>query len=104
MARPKPAPVDPARLPELAMATMESAKFPMLATDDAGQPRLRPVSPVRTEGFTVWVANLRAYHKTGEIAARRRSKKFIFLAAWAVPPGRKAHAISGVGHSHAELC
>ena len=72
MARPKPAPVDPARLPELAMATMESAKFPMLATDDAGQPRLRPVSPVRTEGFTVWVANLRAYHKTGEIAANPR--------------------------------
>lgn len=51
---------------------MESAKFPMLATDDAGQPRLRPVSPVRTEGFTVWVANLRAYHKTGEIAANPR--------------------------------
>jgi general stress protein 26 len=51
------------------MATMKSAKFPMLATDDAGQPRLRPVSPVKTEGFTVWVANLRQYHKTGEIAA-----------------------------------
>jgi general stress protein 26 len=69
MARPRPEPVDPALLPELAMATMKSAKFPMLASDDAGQPRLRPVSPVKTERFTVWVANLRAYHKTGEIAA-----------------------------------
>ena len=68
MAQPKPEPVDPAQLPELAMATMKSAKFPMLATDDGGQPRLRPVSPVKTEGFTVWVANLRGYHKTGEIA------------------------------------
>ena len=36
---------------------------------DGDQPRLRPVSPVRTDGFTVYVANLRAYHKTAEIAA-----------------------------------
>lgn len=54
------------------MATMKAAKFPMLASDDAGQPRLRPVSPVKTERFTVWVANLRSYHKTGEIAANPR--------------------------------
>jgi general stress protein 26 len=72
MARPTPEPVDPARLAELALATMTSAKFPMLASDDAGQPRLRPVSPVRTERFTVWVANLRGYHKTAEIAANPR--------------------------------
>jgi general stress protein 26 len=72
MPKPQPEPVDPAQLPELAMATMKSAKFPMLATDDAGQPRLRPVSPVKTERFTVWVANLRSYHKTGEIAANPR--------------------------------
>ncbi len=69
MAQPRPEPVDPAELPALALATMKAAKFPMLATDDDGQPRLRPVSPVKTDGFTVWVANLRAYHKTGEIAA-----------------------------------
>jgi len=69
---PKPEPLDPARLPELARATIRAARFPMLATDDGGQPRLRPVSPVRTESFTVWVANLRAYHKTGEIAANPR--------------------------------
>lgn len=69
MAKPHPEPVDPAELTGLALATMKSAKFPMLASDDSGQPRLRPVSPVKTDGFTVWVANLRSYHKTGEIAA-----------------------------------
>src|SRR5205085_3440347 len=42
---------------------------PALATIDGDQPRVRPVSPVRTDGFTVYVANLRAYHKTEEIAA-----------------------------------
>ena len=31
--------------------------------------RACPVSPVKTDGFTVYVANLRSYHKTGEIAA-----------------------------------
>jgi general stress protein 26 len=30
---------------------------------------VRPVSPVRTDGFTVYVANLRSYHKTREIEA-----------------------------------
>ena len=29
---------------------------------------MRPVSPVKTEGFTIYVANLRVYHKTVEIA------------------------------------
>ena len=36
---------------------------------DGDQPRVRPVSPVRTDGFTVYVANLRRYGKTKEIAA-----------------------------------
>lgn len=69
MSQPKPQPVDPAQLPELASATMKRAKFPMLATIDGDQPRLRPVSPVRTDGFLVYVANLRHYGKTKEIAA-----------------------------------
>ena len=69
MAQPQPKPIDPAELPTLALATMKAAKFPMLATIDGDQPRLRPVSPVRTEGFTVFVANLRRYGKTAEIAA-----------------------------------
>jgi general stress protein 26 len=50
-----------------ALAIMRAAKFPMLATIDGDQPRLRPVSPVRTDGFVVYVASLRSSHKTGEI-------------------------------------
>jgi general stress protein 26 len=41
----------------------------MLASIDGDHPRLRPVSPVRVDGFTIYIANLRAYHKTDEIAA-----------------------------------
>ena len=48
---------------------MSEAKFPMLSSIDGNQPRLRPVSPVKTDGFTVYVANLKAYHKTKEIAS-----------------------------------
>lgn len=65
---PQPAPVDPAQLPELARAVMRAARFPQLATIDGKQPRVRPVSPVKTDGFVVYVANLRKYHKTIEIA------------------------------------
>lgn len=72
--KPLPEPVDPSRLHELAHAVIREAKFPMLATvDPSGQPRVRPVSPVRVdEDFTVFVANLRAYRKTTEIAANPR--------------------------------
>lgn len=66
---PQPEPIDINRLSEMAMETMRDAKFPQLATVDADQPRLRPVSPVLTEGFTVYVANLRSYSKTREIKA-----------------------------------
>jgi uncharacterized pyridoxamine 5'-phosphate oxidase family protein len=48
---------------------MRKARFPQLASLDGDQPRLRPVSPVRTDGFTAYVANLKSYHKTAEIAA-----------------------------------
>ena len=69
MSKPTPKLFDPGELLELAAAVVEADRFPYLATIDGDQPRLRPVSPVRTEGFTVYVANLRSYHKTGEIAA-----------------------------------
>lgn len=69
MAAPQPEPIDPKDVPRLAAETMKKAKFPTLATVDGDQPRLRPVSPVRTDGFTVYVANLRRYGKTAEIAA-----------------------------------
>jgi general stress protein 26 len=69
MTMPAPEPVIPGELVELALAVIAADRFPYLATMDGDQPRLRPVSPVRTEGFTVYIANLRAYHKTVEIAA-----------------------------------
>ena len=69
MTKPTPEPIDPLRLPELAKAVLAADPFPYLATIDGAQPRLRPVSPVKTEEFTVFVANLRMYHKTAEIAA-----------------------------------
>ena len=69
MAKPESEPIDPAQLPELAQSVMSEAKFPMLSSIDGDQPRLRPVSPVKTDGFTVYVANLKAYHKTKEISS-----------------------------------
>src|SRR5678815_2338746 len=67
---PAPAPFNPtpAELIALAQRVMQAARFPQLATIDGDQPRVRPVSPVRVEGFTVYVANLRRYGKTREIA------------------------------------
>jgi general stress protein 26 len=69
MAKPVPKSIDPEQLPELARATIAADRFPCLASIDGDQPRLRPVSPVRTDGFTIYVANLRQYHKTSELAA-----------------------------------
>lgn len=70
MTKPVPKPIDPSKLVELAQAVIAADRFPDLATIDGDQPRVRPVSPVRTDGFTVYVANLRFYHKTAEIAAQ----------------------------------
>lgn len=70
--RPTPEPVDPARLPELARAVIAADRFPRLATVDGEQPRVRPVSPVKTDGFVVYVANLRRYHKTIELERNPR--------------------------------
>lgn len=65
--------MNPADLPDLARQIIKRAKFPMLATvSPEGQPRVRPVSPVRVDGFTVYVANLRSYGKTAEIAENPR--------------------------------
>src|SRR4029077_8912157 len=69
MAKPQPQPVAPDELVNSARAVLEADRFPYLATIDGDQPRLRPVSPVKTDGFTVYVANLRSYHKTVEIDA-----------------------------------
>ncbi len=69
MPKPEPKPIRPDELVALALGVLKSDRFPVLATVDGDTPRARPVSPVKTEHFTVWVANLRFYHKTQEIAA-----------------------------------
>ncbi|HYG76779.1 MAG TPA: pyridoxamine 5'-phosphate oxidase family protein [Planctomycetota bacterium] len=69
MSKPTPRPIDPAELVKLASAIVQADRFPMLASIDGDKPRVRPVSPVRTDGFIVYVANLKMYHKTQEIAA-----------------------------------
>lgn len=72
MSKPQPDPISPADLPSLARAVVAADRFPHLATIDGDRPRVRPVSPVKTDGFTVYVANLRSYGKTTEIAANPR--------------------------------
>lgn len=69
MSKPVPEPLDPAQVPQRALELVKKVRFPMLATMDGTQPRLRPVSPVRTDGFTIYVANLKSYGKTAEIEA-----------------------------------
>jgi general stress protein 26 len=64
--QPEPVPTGDA-LRDLALQTIKDAKFPVVASTDGNQPRVRPVSPVRTDGFTVYVASLRSSNKTGEL-------------------------------------
>jgi len=71
---PAPKPVDPAEVPALARQTIQRAKFPVLATCEGDQPRARPVSPVKVDGFTIYVANLRRYGKTREFAANSKAE------------------------------
>ena len=69
--KPEP-PIPPEELPRVALETMDAARFPMFASVDQDQPRVRPVSPVKTDGFTVFVASMRTSGKTGEL--ERNSK------------------------------
>jgi general stress protein 26 len=69
MSKPIPAPFDPAQAKALALELVKNCKYPILASMDGDQARARPVSPVRTEGFVIYVANLKLYHKTVELAA-----------------------------------
>ena len=69
MNKPAPKPIEAEQVLELARQVVRQDRFPYLASIDGDQPRLRPVSPVKTDGFTVYVANLRSYHKTEEIEA-----------------------------------
>lgn len=72
MTRPEPKPLPESQVRAAALTVIRAARFPMLATVDGDQPRIRPVSPVRTEGFTVYVANLRPFRKTREIETNSR--------------------------------
>src|SRR5437867_12614119 len=72
MTKPTPKPISGDDLLALARGVIAADRFPYLSTADDDQPRVRPVSPVKTDGFTVYVANLRGYHKTGELAANPR--------------------------------
>src|SRR5438046_1745238 len=72
MTKPLVRPFREDEVPDLARAVVQADRFPQLATTDGDQPRVRPVSPVRTDRFTVYVANLRSYRKTVEIAANPR--------------------------------
>jgi general stress protein 26 len=67
-----PPPVPPEALRETALETIRKAKFPMMATVENGQPRVRPVSPVRTDGFTIFIASMRSSGKTAELEANER--------------------------------
>ena len=62
-----PPPPTPEQALELALAVVAADKFPMLASTDGAQARVRPVSPVKTDGFTVYVASLRSSGKTAEL-------------------------------------
>jgi uncharacterized pyridoxamine 5'-phosphate oxidase family protein len=61
-------PLDDAKVPEQAAAVLRADCVCFLATMDGDQPRLRPISPVKTEAFTVYVVNLHSHNKTREIA------------------------------------
>jgi general stress protein 26 len=69
-----PTPVPESELKTTALETIRKAKFPVMATVDNGQPRARPVSPVRTDGFTIYIASLRSSGKTEELEACPRTE------------------------------
>ena len=62
----------PVDLIQQALTVIQSDRLPYLATVEGDQPRLRPIAPVKTDGFIVYIANLRAYGKTSEIEANPR--------------------------------
>jgi general stress protein 26 len=64
--KPEP-PLSPEEARERALAVIAADRFPMLASLDGDHPRVRPVSPVKTDGFVVYVASLRSSGKTAEI-------------------------------------
>jgi general stress protein 26 len=72
MTKPLSGPLDPAQVVERAIAVIQNAPHCFLATTDGEQPRLRPMSPVRTDSFTIFLANLHDSNKTREIERNPR--------------------------------
>jgi general stress protein 26 len=72
MPRPTPTPVTADQLPALALAVLKADRFPILASVDGDQPRARPITATWTDGFTVYFANLRRFHKTVELASNAK--------------------------------
>ena len=64
--------LEPSELVQQALSVIAADRLPYLATVEGDQPRLRPIAPVKTDGFTVYIANLRSYGKTAEIEANPR--------------------------------
>ncbi len=60
-------PLDPAQVMERALAVIQNAPYSFLATTEGEQPRLRPISPVGRDRFTIFLANLHGSNKTREI-------------------------------------
>jgi general stress protein 26 len=68
MTKPQSLPLDADQVVERALAVIRASPCCFLATTDGNQPRLRPMSPVRTDRFTIFLANLHGSNKTREIA------------------------------------
>jgi general stress protein 26 len=69
MPPPTPPPIRPEDVPELARGVIRAGKFPLLATVDGDQPRLRPMTLSWEENFTTYFVSLKRFHKTQELAA-----------------------------------
>ena len=88
-----PPPPKPEELRLLALSVVAADKFPMLATASGDQPRVRPVSPVRSDGFTIYVASLRSSNKTAEIGNSAKCE-LCYLTS-----GHDQVRITGVAHT-----
>jgi len=69
MSNTEPKLLAPAEVRERALAVLRAHRLCYLATTDGDQPRIRPIAPVKTAGFTIYVVNVRSHNKTREIAA-----------------------------------
>jgi general stress protein 26 len=69
MPKPTPEPTKPEEVLDVSLAVVKGDRAPMLASINGDHPRVRPISPLRTVGFTIYFASLRNYHKTGELEA-----------------------------------